>query len=315
MKYIDASVIIPTFNRPKSLAHTLEILAKGSKVPKEIIIVDQSEKTEKVIEALGSVKEKFPGLKLIYTHQDMPSSSLARNRGMQKAVGKLLVFMDDDVDVLPDTFHAVEEIFRDDSIAMLGGLDENAAAGGKIVPYLMGVRSFWKRDQGHVTKAIFGRYPDSVTRQTNTEWAMGYFFVVRKELVNKWQLEWNKLFMGFSYAEDLDFTYSYFKKAEAAGYRCVLDPRVTVRHQCSQEWRVASKKSTYMFVFHREYLSYKFFPEKISSRILTRYVNAGFVVKRFLKHDNAKDMIRAQRDCDRYRRDIRQGKMHYELFE
>jgi len=41
----------------------------------------------------------------------------------------------------------------------------------------------------------------------------------------------------------------------------------------------------------------------------------GFMIKRFLKHDNVKDMIRAQRDCDRYRRDIKQGQMHYELFE
>lgn len=315
MKYIDASVIIPTFNRPRSLEHTLEVLARGSMVPMEIIVVDQSERPEKVIDALGRVKERFPGLKLIYAHQDIPSSSLARNSGMQRAAGKLLVFMDDDVDVLPDTFQNVEKVFRDSRVAMLGGLDENAPSGGKLLPYLMGVRSFRKRHQGHVTRAIFGRYPDSVTSQTSTEWAMGYFFVVRKELVRKWELAWNKLFMGFSYAEDLDFTYSFYKKAEAEGYRCILDPGVVVRHQCSQEWRVASKKSTYMFVFHREYLSYKFFPEEKTSRLMTRYANAGFLVKRFLKHDNVKDMIRAQRDCDRYRRDIKQGKMHYELFE
>ena len=81
MQIIQLSVVIPTMNRPKSLKDTIISFLSGSKVPDEIVIVDQSlsDDTEKMLHIL---KQDFQEINFIYLKLEKPSLTKARNMGL-----------------------------------------------------------------------------------------------------------------------------------------------------------------------------------------------------------------------------------------
>ena len=131
---------------------------------------------------------------------------------MQKTVQKLLVCSDDDVEVYADTLKNVYDLFQNPQIPMIAGLDDCAAKSTSKIGYLLGTKSFFKRKIGHVTASMLGRFPaQQVKGEVDTQWAMGFFFAVRTPLLKKWNIKWDENLTGYAYAEDLDFSYSYYK--------------------------------------------------------------------------------------------------------
>jgi glycosyltransferase involved in cell wall biosynthesis len=99
MTTIDASVVIPTYNRRESLLETLATLAQQSYPFDrfEVIVVDDgsTDGTEAV------ARESIP-FTLRYIRQLNQGSAAARNTGAQHSHGRILIFIDDDVLVGPD---------------------------------------------------------------------------------------------------------------------------------------------------------------------------------------------------------------------
>lgn len=311
MKKNKISVIIPTMNRSNSLFRTLTTISKSELIPDEIIIVDQSTIIEQREAIKNGIKEL--NLNIIYIFQDTPSLTQARNSGFKIAKNEITVCMDDDVDVKENTFFRISNIMIDEKVSMIAGIDLNAGAESSKMGYLFGKKSYKNRKIGHVTGAMFSRIPKNISSQTETQWAMGYFFVVRRSLIIKWDMEWDEKFISYGFPEDLDFSYRYFKYSKEEGYSCILDPDVAVYHLVSKEWRATTRAVTFMFIINREYLSYKLGFNFIS-RIQTRWANLGIFFERLLKKDNCLDVIIAQFYCDKYRKDIKNGKLHTELY-
>src|SRR5262245_62091464 len=93
-----ATVIIPTRNRPESLARTLSLL-RFQDVPTseyEIVVVDDGSVPPIVLPDAGS------GPELMLVRLEESERSASRNAGAMTARGKLLVFVDDDVSVGSD---------------------------------------------------------------------------------------------------------------------------------------------------------------------------------------------------------------------
>lgn len=251
------TVIIPTMNRPESLGRTLKCMAEAKDVPQQIIVVDQSQddgicsQNKRILDGFEIIPSR------VYEYQQKPSSTKARNIGLSKANNEILVFSDDDVDVHKDTFTNIAYLMEEKSLAMIAGIDELTQKSQTNVGYLLGTKSFFKRKIGHVTCSMLGRYPDSISAQTDTQWAQGYFFVVRKSCIERWNLKWDENLTSYAYAEDLDFSYSYYKCAKREKLRCVIDPMVTVKHLATLEFRVPSMRSLYMYIVNRKYLAYK----------------------------------------------------------
>lgn len=312
---IEISVIIPTYERINSLCDTLESVLACKNVPVEIIIVDQSKDMEVSKKAINRVTEEYEG-HLHYEHMETPSSTAARNRGIELANCDILVFMDDDIHVEENTFGNVFSLMQDEKYAMIGGLNKRAAANGRLFPFLFDFRSWKNRKIGHVTDAMFGRYPDPnvVTQEINTQWAMGFFFAVKKSLLDEWEICFDETLGKYAYAEDLDFSYSYYKKAMEAGLKCILTPQVKVDHMCSQEWRESNRRASYVIVFNRYYLMHK---HKIGGKhkMVFYWSNLGLLIKKIKEKDNLRDFMQAMRDCYQYRKDIAKGIMHTELYE
>lgn len=275
---VSLTVIIPTMNRPDTLERTLAGYIKGSAVPDQIVIVDQTQ-TETTRQKVEKLTKQYGGE---YIYQEEPSLTAARNKGLSAARNDIVVCSDDDVDVYEDTLINTYTTMQREEIALIAGLDDNANASQTNIGYLLGTKSYRKRKIGHVTKSVLGRYPDTVTGETETEWAMGYFFVIRKTLCDQWDIRWDERLVSYAYAEDLDFSWRYCNKAHSSGLKCVLSEQIRVRHMVSKEYRTPSAKSTYMYVVHRRYIAQK---NKCGLGIAMSWCDLWRLIERIIKRE------------------------------
>ncbi len=99
MKATLISVIIPTYNRAKSLPKAIESVKEQDEVNWELLIVDDGsvDNTEKVI-------RKYTDKRITYVYQEHSGVSVARNHGAKIAQGSYLLFLDSDDILLPGLF-------------------------------------------------------------------------------------------------------------------------------------------------------------------------------------------------------------------
>lgn len=83
MNYVEISVIIPTRNRLESLIETIKSIYKSDYVPKQIVIIDQSEKVYS--DKIKTELKRFNNIEITYYYQNEPSLTKARNKGIELA--------------------------------------------------------------------------------------------------------------------------------------------------------------------------------------------------------------------------------------
>jgi GT2 family glycosyltransferase len=117
------SVIVPTHNRPDSLARLMDSLLPAH--PDEVIVVDDGSKPP--------VALQHPQVKLIRNpHPKLVSA--ARNAGAGAAQGEVLIFIDDDCVVAPTALRALARCLQDDS---------SVGMAGPVVAYLSDPSRIW----------------------------------------------------------------------------------------------------------------------------------------------------------------------------
>lgn len=261
-------------------------------MPKQVVIVDQSQQKSDIEQNQQLINRYRPLTNIIYLYQKQPSSTEARNRALSFATEPIIIFSDDDVDVYEDTLYNISTLMADRQFAMIAGTDDNTAPSQSNIGYLLGTKSYRKRAIGHVTLSMLGRYPDTIHGIVETQWAMGYFFAVRKCLLEQWNICWDESMSSYAYAEDLDFSFSYYKRAAKEGLKCILSNEIHVKHRVSSEYRVSSRKSTYMYIINRRYLSYK---HKMGwkSRVAMDWCDFWRLIERIIKRQAPKDLLDA----------------------
>lgn len=305
------SIIIPTLNRASSLARTLGFISKSSILPDEVIIIDQSpiDTAEKIKELCDSQT-----LKIKYIHVTEPSSSKSRNIGLELCKNDIAIFMDDDVDIGIDTIRNILILFRDNSISMVGGIDSGSPPKKLSLPSLIFFRSsFFKRYKGHVSMAGYGVFPQNPQGETPTEWAMGFFFSIRKSLAQKWGLKFDENLKYYAYAEDLDFTYRYFLKSREENLKCIMSTAATVLHNVSREYRLPSRQRTFIEICHRRYLMARH-GNTILRQLIMLWSDIGAALMRAKRGEPVSDIFKAIAFAIKYRRDIKKGIFHYDKF-
>lgn len=305
------SVIIPTMNRPESLDRTLRYMASGSDVPRQVIIIDQSQTEEKRqgnIQVANKYKSVFESV--IAEYQQVPSLTKARNYGYTFATEEIIVFSDDDVDVRVDTFANVVKLM-DNKTSMLGGLQEGEEIYElSCLSFILGMGSYRKRNKGHVARSFYGQFPAKCEERTPSEWAMGFFFVVRKSLLDKWNIRFDEKLKSYAYAEDLDFTHAYYKRSCAEGLYCYMSNKLMVKHNISKEYRIPQRNATFMSILHRYYLAHKH--NMPLCEIHNLLCNIGIFFGRIMHHEPATDVWDAQIFYFKNRRDVVNGCFHNE---
>lgn len=307
------SVIIPTMNRPESLNRTLKSMASTTDIPQQIIVVDQSQnkevrkRNEELLNGYENIESK------VFVFQQTPSLTKARNNGYAKAINEIVICSDDDVDVSADIFTNIANLMQDEKVVMIAGIDELTQQSKTNVGYFLGTKSYFNRKIGHVTLSMLGRYPDNISVQVETQWAQGYFFVVRKSCLDRWKIRWDENLTSYAYAEDLDFSYAYYKAASKNGCRCIIDPSVHVKHLATLEYRVPSTKSIYMYIVNRKYLAYKHHLGFMG--VLCRnWCELWRFVEKVISHKDPKTFFSAYICKFKYGKDINAGKLDYDKF-
>lgn len=107
------SCIIPTLNRPKALERTLASLDKQTRPPDEVIVVLQ--------QSTPAVPDEKRRYSLVVVRQEEPNAQRARNTGVTRSTGELLVFLDDDIEADPSLIEKYQQAFQDSSLGAACG--------------------------------------------------------------------------------------------------------------------------------------------------------------------------------------------------
>lgn len=296
-EHADISVVIPTYNRPDTLKQTLLSYLHGNTVPREIIVVDQSHNPFDV-SYLGDTHS----CNVRVIPSSTPSSTRSRNIGAREASSDILLFSDDDVLVDEDSIARLDALMGDSSVALAAGVDlpENGIHGTpskpsglrNLVGMFLGMKKPWRTD-GYVIKSnMRGRYPACVFSSVPTEWAMGYFFCVRRSCMERWNCWFDESLKRYAYAEDLDFSLRYCSAAQQEGLKTLLVPDIYVNHLGSKEWRTPTDEATRYFIENRRYLSRKIYPKRWWYRIMMFWFDALFAISQIRNREYFLSLMR-----------------------
>lgn len=253
---ITFSVIIPTFNRPEQLRQTLESILFQSKLPVEILVIDQSNgnETEMVCKQLESSCEE-KRIDLQYHKIVKPSLTFARNFGMRLAKGDFISFFDDDVCL---EFEYFEELAR--------GISRNNAVvvQGKITNYfsnwsfLQGLyrRLFlltsYTKSSGSVYSTFGNCLPVRFENDIPCAWASGCNHTIRADIAKNF--EYDESLVSYALGEDVDMTYRIGKAYPNQVWAIV---KARLSHLEAKNARISNETLTFMEAVHRRYLFYK----------------------------------------------------------
>ncbi len=125
------SVVIPVWNGGAHLEHCLRALATSTRKPAEIIVVDDGSTDDSAAIA------RAHACKVVCLADGPLGPATARNRGVNASCGEVIVFIDCDVAVHPETLGRMEQEFLCDSdlCGLFGSYDDAPTERGVISVY------------------------------------------------------------------------------------------------------------------------------------------------------------------------------------
>lgn len=138
------SIVIPTYNR-LGLALSLARQIRKCEPSSEIIVVDQSDTKEN--------SSEIKGLNIKYLENTKVNTSIAKNIGLKHAIGEVVIFFDDDVEITPKTIMSHLAEYSDTDVLGVAGRvindgetipKETDVETGKTSKYLTSfINNFW----------------------------------------------------------------------------------------------------------------------------------------------------------------------------
>jgi len=214
---IKLSIVIPAYQAANVLPACLHGIRESVKPPYEIIIVDDHS-----TDSTSAIARDSGARCLRMETQVGPAA--ARNTGAQNASGDILLFIDSDVVIRPDTLSRIAAHFDDACIAAVFGSYDDEPAEPNFVSQYKNLQHHFVHQNGYGDAATFWAGCGAVRREIFLE-AGG--------------------FDGAKYRqpsiEDIEFGY----RLRAKGYRVVLDKELCVKHL--KRWTFRSHIRTEIF--------------------------------------------------------------------
>jgi glycosyltransferase involved in cell wall biosynthesis len=114
------SVVVPTYERPRSLARALESILRQTHLPDEVVVVDNA--TSAATAAVVRAAANSADLPVRYVREQAPGASSARNRGVAESAGDVIAFLDDDSVAAARWLEALLDAYTTTSgVAAVGG--------------------------------------------------------------------------------------------------------------------------------------------------------------------------------------------------
>jgi len=238
-----ASVVIATYNRGTVLFDTIEMVMKNEHPTFECIVVDQTpEPSADYFARLADLKARYD---FEYVTLPTPSLTFARNEGIRRASGDVVIFIDDDVELAPNFIEQHLAAFDDPSIG---------AVAGRVVEA--------KGDALQGTGEIGRLMPDGsaqgnfhLDRRVECDYGRGCNMSFRRNLLHAID-GCDERYIGGFYREDSDL----FARVKRLGHRVLFEPDADVLHLesdgGSRTDRGQKDLKRQFSVFHNETLFY-----------------------------------------------------------
>jgi len=261
---MDTSIIIPTLNREEDLKNTLIGILQQTKLPKEIIIVDDSDtdNTEKLIKETKSIFSG-KGIDLIYLRNEKErSSAIARNLGADQATAEIILFLDDDVSLDKTYIEKLLEIYdRQGVLGVQGYVIENdlikfwRRSFAKV--FINSIQNIfflhhYEKDNCRVLPSGESTFPYYLSNVKSCEWLSGTNQSYRRDIFM--QFKFDEKLKKYSLGEDLDLSYRINK---AFPNSLFITPYAILYHNTSETSRLENRTKTYMKMVYGTYLYYK----------------------------------------------------------
>lgn len=207
------SIIIPTRNRTLDLEVALASISRQTRLPEEIIIVDDSDNTHtkhlvnRLVGPFSEIK-----IRLKYAQNQIERSiPAARNTGVKMADADIILFLDDDV-ILSEVF--IEEIFKvyrshPDAKGVQGYILKEGLPRLLNSVYRCFCLSCEKKDVWIILGSGEEIWPYPLTRTITCQRLAGADQSYRREVFRK--CAFDEKLKKYAFVEDLDFSYRVHK--------------------------------------------------------------------------------------------------------
>lgn len=187
-----ASLVIPSYNREELLVQTLRCAFAQDHDDLEILLIDQTKAHTPETEAfLAANRSRFS-----HVRPDFASVTKARNEGLRRAQGEVIIFIDDDVSFEPGFVSAHLAAHADGTHVVQGRVTEKG--------------SRHPRQPTWLTESLRFKGGDNYDRDGATNNITGCNFSIRREVVERIG-HFDENFKGVSVREESDFARRAFK--------------------------------------------------------------------------------------------------------
>ena len=269
--------VVATKDRPGDLRKMLQSVAAQTVVPAQVVVVDAS------AAPVDSVIREFHGLRIDYRRHLPPSASAQRNAGLDAISDQvdLIGFADDDIVFEPDAIARMLRFWGDASPGVGGAsfnlVNGTAQALGRLKrSRLLNALGLYSAQPGGVAPSGWQGMIETVPSNAVTRWLPSTAVVWRRAVCNG--LRFDPFFRGYSYLEDLDFSYSASRRC-----RLVVVADARYRHYPSPDGRVSAFEFGRVEVRHRLYFVRKHglsLPRCVAALLLRMGMTAATAVGR-----------------------------------
>jgi len=186
------TLVIPSYNREELLVGTLRCAFAQDYPTLEILLIDQTKTHTPETEAfLAANRDRFS-----HVRPDFASVTKARNEGLRRAKGEIIIFIDDDVSFEPGFVSAHVAAHADGTHVVQGRVTEQGSRYPSQPTWLTGSLRF--------------KGGDNYDRDGETNNITGCNFSIRREVVERIG-HFDENFKGVSVREESDFARRAFK--------------------------------------------------------------------------------------------------------
>jgi GT2 family glycosyltransferase len=211
----EISLVVATKDRPDDLRKLLESLRAQTARPAEIVVVDSSNTP------VEPVTGEFPELSIRYLRHWPPSAAAQRNAGILACNSKtaLIGFADDDTTFEPQAFANMLhfwEITSPDVLGVAFNIRNLPKRGHEALKrgWLAERMGLYSAKPGSVSPSGWQTVTGEVSDTLFVEWLPSGASGFRREVFRA--SVFDEFFQGYSYLEDLDFSYSISRRGRLA---------------------------------------------------------------------------------------------------
>lgn len=186
------SLVIPTYNREELLVQTLRCAFAQTQPDLEILVIDQTKTHEPATQTFLDENRA----RLVHVRPDFASVTKARNEGLRRAKGEVIIFIDDDVSFEPGFVAAHVAAHADGTHVVQGRVTEQGSKHPSQPTWL--------------TDSLRFKGGDNYDRDGKTNNITGCNFSIKREVIERIGF-FDENFKGVSVREESDYARRAFK--------------------------------------------------------------------------------------------------------